>query len=219
MDIPSYLLGKQSGGGGTSDYSQLSNKPSINSVTLDGDKTSSDLSLQDTLVSGTNIKTINNTSLLGSGDITIGGGGSAVTIIDDNSYNNPLILSELEPGTYQFENMPLSNNLYYFYYKGTPEDDLNSSWIFPNHPIIYVTRNFSDTPNFQLFGYFDGNYDGAGYYNVRAFMKINSNTVGETSIQTPIQIPLFDPTNTTGFDSSTTQTLKNIEGTLTWVDD
>lgn len=36
---------------------------------------------QDTLVSGTNIKTINGTSLLGSGDITItgGGGGSGVT--------------------------------------------------------------------------------------------------------------------------------------------
>lgn len=32
---------------------------------------------QDALVSGTNIKTINNTSLLGSGNITIEGGGSA----------------------------------------------------------------------------------------------------------------------------------------------
>lgn len=35
---------------------------------------------QDLLVSGTNIKTINNTSLLGSGNITIGGGGSSVDI-------------------------------------------------------------------------------------------------------------------------------------------
>lgn len=33
---------------------------------------------QDTLVSGTNIKTINNQSLLGSGNIDIQGGGSAV---------------------------------------------------------------------------------------------------------------------------------------------
>lgn len=33
---------------------------------------------QDTLVSGTNIKTINNTSILGSGDITISGGGGGV---------------------------------------------------------------------------------------------------------------------------------------------
>mgnify|MGYP007122041853 CR=1 FL=1 len=35
-----------------------------------------DTSKQDTLVSGTNIKTINNTSLLGSGNISIGGGGT-----------------------------------------------------------------------------------------------------------------------------------------------
>ena len=34
-------------------------------------------SKQDTLVSGTNIKTVNNTSLLGSGDISIGGSGSS----------------------------------------------------------------------------------------------------------------------------------------------
>lgn len=35
------------GGGGTSDYSQLQNKPQINDVTLSGDKTSSDLGLVD----------------------------------------------------------------------------------------------------------------------------------------------------------------------------
>lgn len=33
------------GGGGTSDYADLSNKPSINSVTLSGNKTAADLSL------------------------------------------------------------------------------------------------------------------------------------------------------------------------------
>ena len=33
------------GGGGTTDYTDLSNKPSINSVTLSGNKTSSDLGL------------------------------------------------------------------------------------------------------------------------------------------------------------------------------
>lgn len=33
------------GGGGTSDYSQLENKPKINSVELDGNKTSADLGL------------------------------------------------------------------------------------------------------------------------------------------------------------------------------
>ena len=36
---------------------------------------------QDTLVSGTNIKTINGTSVLGSGDITVGGGGTATNVL------------------------------------------------------------------------------------------------------------------------------------------
>lgn len=57
--------------GTVDDYNRLSHKPSINNVTLIDNKTSSDLGLQDTLVSGDNIKTINNQSLLGSGNISI----------------------------------------------------------------------------------------------------------------------------------------------------
>ena len=41
---------------------------------------------QDTLVSGTNIKTINNQSLLGSGNITVSGGGTTVTLTDNTTY-------------------------------------------------------------------------------------------------------------------------------------
>lgn len=48
-------------------YSDLSGTPDLSTK-------------QDTLVSGTNIKTINNESLLGSGNITITGGGSSVTV-------------------------------------------------------------------------------------------------------------------------------------------
>ena len=55
----------------TGSYTDLSNQPTINSITLSGNKTSSDLGLQSTLVSGTNIKTVNNNSLLGSGNIAI----------------------------------------------------------------------------------------------------------------------------------------------------
>lgn len=42
-------LNAQAGGGGTSDYTNLTNKPSINSVTLSGNKTSSDLGMVITL--------------------------------------------------------------------------------------------------------------------------------------------------------------------------
>ena len=40
------------GGGGTTDYADLSNKPQINNVTLSGDKSASDLGLQDALTAG-----------------------------------------------------------------------------------------------------------------------------------------------------------------------
>lgn len=59
------------GGGGTSDYTDLTNKPKINGVELSGNKTSALLGLQSELVSGTNIKTINNLSILGNGNIDI----------------------------------------------------------------------------------------------------------------------------------------------------
>lgn len=49
---------------------------------------------QDTLISGTNIKTINNTSLLGSGDITISGGGSSdYTDLENKPQINGVTLS------------------------------------------------------------------------------------------------------------------------------
>jgi hypothetical protein len=61
------------------------NIKSINSTTLLG---SGDLAVQDTLVSGTNIKTINSTTLLGSGDIVIGSGVHVLTKpISGRTYN------------------------------------------------------------------------------------------------------------------------------------
>lgn len=47
IDIPSYLLGRGAGrgGGGTSDYEDLENKPSINGVTLEGNLTTEDLDI------------------------------------------------------------------------------------------------------------------------------------------------------------------------------
>lgn len=62
-------------------YNDLSNKPTIPSKTSDLtndsgfiDSSYHDNTKQDTLISGTNIKTINNTSLLGSGNISISAG-------------------------------------------------------------------------------------------------------------------------------------------------
>ena len=67
------------------DYSILLNKPRINNVELSGNKASSALGLQDTLVSGTNIKTINNENILGSGNISISGGSSDAVLYTQQS--------------------------------------------------------------------------------------------------------------------------------------
>lgn len=55
FDIISFILSKKytdsviSGGGGTTNYNALSNKPSINGVVLSGDKTTSDLKIKTTV--------------------------------------------------------------------------------------------------------------------------------------------------------------------------
>lgn len=74
----------ESGEGGTSNYNELTNKPSINNISLQGNKSLSDLGAQATLVSGTNVKTINNESILGSGNIDIQGGEVTNPLADKN---------------------------------------------------------------------------------------------------------------------------------------
>lgn len=62
---------------GTNTSQYLSNKGTWENAPT----TASDVGAQATLVSGTNIKTINGESLLGSGDITVGGGGGGINKI------------------------------------------------------------------------------------------------------------------------------------------
>lgn len=60
---------------------------------------------QETLVSGTNIKTINNTSLLGSGNITIGGGGTATDVqVNGNSITSNGVANLYVSGAYSSSN-------------------------------------------------------------------------------------------------------------------
>jgi hypothetical protein len=56
----------------------LSRLVSDGGALADGQLTAQDIGAQAALVSGTTIKTVNGTSLLGSGDIVIAGGGSAL---------------------------------------------------------------------------------------------------------------------------------------------
>ena len=54
----SWTLAEGGGGGGTSDYTDLSNKPSINGVTLTGNKTTSDLGIDKTAVGLGNVPNV-----------------------------------------------------------------------------------------------------------------------------------------------------------------
>lgn len=149
LDQEGSTLTINSTGGGTSNYADLTNKPKINSVELNGNKTLNDLGIQpagnyalsseiptktseltndsgfitsytetdptvpsyvkgitqqnitdwndkqDELVSGTNIKTINNESILGSGNIAISSGatytaGTNIEITNENVINNTI---------------------------------------------------------------------------------------------------------------------------------
>ena len=54
------------------------------------------------------------------------------------------------------------------------------------------------------------------YYKI---MKIDNSSIEEQLDLIVAAIENLDPTNYEGYDDSKTQTLKNVEGTLTWVDD
>ena len=54
------------------------------------------------------------------------------------------------------------------------------------------------------------------YYKI---MKIDNSSIEEQLDLIVAAIEDLDPTNYEGYDDSKTQTLKNVEGTLTWVDD
>jgi len=65
------------------EWAMSSTKPSYSVNEIDG--------AQEELVSGTNIKTINNESILGSGNITIQGGGGDVNVIESITFNGSTV--------------------------------------------------------------------------------------------------------------------------------
>ena len=55
-----------------------------------------------------------------------------------------------------------------------------------------------------------------GYYKI---MKIDNSSIEDQLDLIAGAVEDLDPTEYTGYDNTKTQTLKNVEGTLTWVDD
>ena len=88
------------GPAGTNDYNDLTNKPDLSQYATKEEVNAK----QDTLISGSNIKTINGQDILGSGDIVISGG--------DKPYEEQYLTFEtLEDGTFSFTENDLQYSL------------------------------------------------------------------------------------------------------------
>lgn len=128
--VKRYML-SDSGWGSTDTYTFVTTDREINGNALSSDitLTASDVGAQETLVSGTNIKTINNTSLLGSGNIDIQGGGSGSAFVAEynvtsyadvkDAYDNDAILicttdDSGNPMVLQFVYFDVANEIFYF---------------------------------------------------------------------------------------------------------
>lgn len=86
------LRGGTGGGGGTSDYTQLSNKPQINNTSLTGNKTGSELGLQNEVLGSWTAGTATTHSTPASTDTVL----QALEKIDNNQRNDESNISSLQ---------------------------------------------------------------------------------------------------------------------------
>lgn len=111
MDALSYLLGKNAGGGGgTSNYADLTNKPSINSVELIGNKTLEDLGI------------------------------SIVDVLTSNSAQNPFIFDGKKEGLYIFKSSADSSFYYKFKSTESSYRSYSNNspiWVYLKKDIVY----------------------------------------------------------------------------------
>lgn len=127
MDVTSYMLGKKAGGGTITETDPIFSNSAASGITSTDIGNWNDK--QDGLVSGTNIKTINNESILGSGNIEVQGGGTTYTAGDYIDITNNVI-----KGDY-----PL-----YFGENGIPEKSA-----YNNYTTILMGRTGAKTGNYS----------------------------------------------------------------------
>ena len=140
--------------GGSVDWSDIQNKPSDYPPSThnhdDRYYTESEVDTalnnkQDTLVSGTSIKTINNTSLLGSGNISIGGGGSSVDIA--TTWGNPTSDSKVPSEKLAKDSLDTKANSNHTHTSNQVTDLINTIY-----PIGSIYMSVSDVSPSILFG-------------------------------------------------------------------
>ena len=191
----------------TGNYADVNYKPQINSVELVGNKTSSELGLQALLVSGTNIKTVNNNSLLGSGNINIdAGGGANLTPLEvPGDYMNLMefINGAETPETYTISN---DNDITIDIDKEDTTDTIHVSKgsiisVFPSWSATILTAD----GQYTYFNYGDYLYGGVSINNeeVEAIIdeKLGSDVVMANTDQTISGQKKFTSTNGTTFEN------------------
>lgn len=160
MDVTSYMLGKKAGGGTITETDPIFSNSAASGITSTDIGNWNDK--QDELVSGTNIKTINNESILGSGNITIQGGGDVKTFyIENNGFSNPLILNDLEPGIYFFKyaNVQSTNQMMItLYLRGTSSNTGNLNISVAGNSYIQIFKKYSQASNGEVFAILNSDF-------------------------------------------------------------
>lgn len=106
----------------------------------------------------------------------------------------------------------------------TINNGLELLYDFDNNVITYLSLNGIGTLDSSEYAYFTVSATGGGYVGeISVTASITTFTDASTEIQNghweQINVQPLDLTSITGYDATKTQTLKNVQGTLTWVDD
>ena len=142
------------GGGGTSDYTQLTNKPSINNITLSGNKTSSDLGLQPAgnYVTNTDYATssVGGVLKVSNGDygLTVDSGVLKGTVRTYAQYNYMSSKGLVAKGT--LENVITGKNLEVTSNKVTTISSSSTNTQYPGAKLFYDTTTDLQTENERL---------------------------------------------------------------------
>ena len=154
---------------GSSDYTDLTNKPSINNVTLSGNKSSDDLSLQGKLTAGQNI-TIDEDNV-----ISAEGGVTSYVDLDNKPKiagltNLTTIVSAQLNGTVTFDHEDF--RVFFSMSPGTPTENRFFVELSPNIPINYISTNYYNPENYD-FNILKGNFANSGTFKIPIINLIN----------------------------------------------
>ena len=147
-------------------------------------------SKQDTLVSGTNIKTINNQSLLGSGDIQISGGSTPYIFETLNVWNtnidntaNRTVMKSIYDKFIQNNKIELNNVMFHLYRIGSTDEKI---YLVANNMFIadyYISINFYEvSENGTRGGAYGGSYNRKRKYTINAPFNSSTGELNSISI-------------------------------------